>query len=91
MTAAKLQVGQNQFLVEVEPVNAAPIEVPMAMGFSYWQGPKNENRIKVKGGNLPYLLGGPYALHIENKIFNFKPWHFLGNNCWEGILTCKDA
>ena len=91
MTAAKLQVGQNQFPVHVESSSAEPIEVPMPMGARYWQC-RNNAGIKIKGATLPDLIGiGPYALHIENEIFNFMPRRFLGNNCWEGAVTRNDV
>ena len=87
MTSAKLQVGQNQFLVQVEPSSSEQIEVPMPMGTRCWQY-QNNTEIKIKGATLPDLLGtGTYALQIENDIFNFKPRRFLGSKCWEGTVT----
>ena len=91
MTAAKLQVGQNQHLVQIESSSAEPIEIPMPMGARYWQGQKN-NAIKIKGATLPDFLGsGPYDLHIESEVFNFKPRRLLGNKTWEGTVTRRDA
>ena len=90
MTVAKLQVGQNQFLVQVEVPNAGPIEVPVPMGFLGWQN-QNNNKIKIKGATLPDFLGnGPHLLYIENEAYNFKPWRLLRNKWWEGTVTLSD-
>lgn len=63
----------------------------MVMGARRWQY-RNNAGIKIKGATLPDLIGiGPYALHIENEIFNFKPRRFLGNKYWEGTLTRNDV